>query len=87
MQVVDFVDHIGGMSSIYGLHRDTVHSLVLALLPPNGHEYQQRCKPSTARGCSNMKVYFLETLLQAIKLNAGFRIPSVRAYHCICMFT
>ncbi len=39
------MDHIGSSVSIYGLHKNTLNSLILTLLPPNGHQYQPARPP------------------------------------------
>lgn len=78
-QTLEFVQLLGGPKSVYGYHSDTLNALILSLLPPTGFQYEERFKPSQI-AFPNMKLYLLESLLQALQDNAGFHIPSVSAY-------
>ena len=87
-QAAEFVEIIGGKSSIYGYHPDTIHSLILTLLPPIGFNYEERFK-AVERETQNIKSYFLENLLNALSENAGFNIPvvspiSIHVYNAGC---
>ena len=71
---------MGGKSNFYGFASETLHSLMLGLLPPIGHEYKQMSlKPNNVDEDEdmNIKVFLLKCLLDALRENAGFQIPKV----------
>lgn len=70
---------IGQSSSIYGLHKDTVSSMLLTMLPPLEHDYSHRFKqPSKSTPAYEVRNRLMEMTLEALKKNAGFVIPEVR---------
>ena len=79
MQVDNFVRKVmQGQASFYGFTQETLDSLMLTLLPPIGHEYQQApLKPNTADEGMDKQVLLLKSLLDALQKNAGFHIPKV----------
>ena len=70
---------------MYGLHEDTLDSLVLSLLPPVGFkEFLETDKPQQEPEEEDMRendVFLLDTLLRALRKRAGFRLPHVSAAH------
>ena len=87
VQVKDFIHHISGQSSLYGLQAETLASLVLSLLPPLTHSYEPLKKPSVMdkslkeysmmNNGPDMKMLLMQELLQNLHHCAGFCIPSV----------
>ena len=73
---------MGGKESLYGLHDDTLDSLVLSLLPPVGfQEFLETDKPQKEEDISTEEspdVFLLRRLLRALRKRAGFRLPHVR---------
>ena len=63
---------------------DTLSSLILMLLPPTGFVFKQRFEGSQTQ-TSNVELYCLENLLQALRESAGFHIPAV-SYWFILMY-
>ena len=77
-QANEFLECVGGSSSIYGLQPDTVSSLLITLLPPIENDYKPRYQmPNVETPSTEVKMRVLEMLLQALKENAGFQIPVV----------
>ena len=78
LQVNDFLDTIGRESSIYGLQKDTLSSLLLTMLPHVEFEYKKHLHlPSVKTSVFDIKTRIVEVLLQALRVNAGFQLPSV----------
>ena len=81
LQASEFIEHVDGRSSLYGLHEDTLDSLVLSLLPPVGFqeflETDKRGEDKIPEG-ERPDVFLLRRLLRALRRRAGFRIPHVR---------
>ena len=79
MQVDNFVRKVmQGQASFYGFTQETLDSLMLTLLPPIGHEYQQApLKQNTVDEGMDKQVLLLKSLLDALQKNAGFHIPKV----------
>ena len=80
-QTNEFLDLIGHSASIYGLHKDTVSSLLLTMLPPLEHDYSSHCykQPSKSTPAYEVRNRVMEMTLEALKKNAGFVIPEVRS--------
>ena len=78
-QVDDFATNVmGEKSNFYGFASETLHSLMLGLLPPIGYGYKQMSlKPSHVDEHIDIKVFLLKCLLDALRENAGFQIPKV----------
>ena len=74
------MDSIGHSSSIYGLHKDTISSILLTMLPPLEHDYcSNRFKlPTKSTPAYEVRNRVMEMTLEALKKNAGFVIPEVR---------
>lgn len=67
-----------GEASLYGFTKETLDSLMLTLLPPIDHEYQQLpLEQSTVDEDVDSQVFLLKSLLDALRKNAGFHIPKV----------
>ena len=67
-----------GEASLYGFTKETLDSLMLTLLPPIDHEYQQvPLEQSTVDEDVDSQVFLLKSLLDALRKNAGFHIPKV----------
>ena len=56
-----------------------MNSLVLTLLPPSGFKFRDH-RRKEATGVTDIKAYLLEMLLQALRENAGFYVPTVSVY-------
>lgn len=70
---------MGNGSSIYGLHKDTVSSILLTMLPPLEHDYSHRFKqPTKSTSAYEVRNKIMEMTVEALKMNAGFVIPEVR---------
>ena len=68
---------------MYGLHKDTVSSLILTMLPPLSHEYKHIFKmPTEDTPAYKVRTRIMELTLQALKVNAGFLLPEVRGGQC-----
>lgn len=77
-QTHEFLDSIGQSSSIYGLHKDTVSSLLLTMLPPLEHDYGKHFKqPAKSTPAYEVRNRVMEMMLETLKKNAGFVIPEV----------
>ena len=81
-QVQDFIHHISGPSSLYGLRQETLQSetldsLVLSLLPPLTHSYEQLAEPRVMDNSLDLKLFLLQELLQNLRHSAGLNIPPV----------
>jgi len=84
-QTHEFLKHIDHASSMYGLHEDTVSSLLLTMLPPLSHEYKHNLKmPSSKTPAYEVRNRVMELTLKALKLNAGFLLPEV-TIQCVCV--
>lgn len=85
LQTKEFLEYIGGPSSIYGLQKDTANSLMLTLLPPINFTctYRDQYQPLPVDSSPNLKVWLLETLLNTLRSNAGFQIPHVSP---VCLY-
>ena len=65
---------------MYGLHKDTVSSLLLTYLPPidqfdySSDNYK---KPSKSTPAYEVRNHLMEMMLDALKKSAGFAIPEV----------
>ena len=70
-----------GNTSLYGFTKETLDSLMLTLLPPIGHKYQ--LVQDTVNEEMDIKVLVLQTLVDALRDNAGFHIPKVLLSHMI----
>ena len=79
LQVNDFAKMVlQGKASLYGFTDETLDSLVLTLLPPSGHKYQQvPLDQNAADKDIDIKVFLLKSLVDALRENAGFHIPKV----------
>jgi hypothetical protein len=78
VQVNEFLDTIGRESSIYGLQKDTLSSLLLTLLPHVEFEYKKYLQqPTIKTSVFDVKIRIVEILLQALRENAGFQLPTV----------
>lgn len=72
------------MESLYGMHDDTLDSLMLSLLPPVGfQEFLETDKPQkddeipqNIKG-RDVEVFLVRRLLRALRKQAGFRLPHV----------
>ena len=82
LQVNEFLDTIGRESSIYGLQKDTLSSLLLTMLPHVEFEFKKHLQlPSVKTSVFDIKTRIVEVLLQALRVNAGFQLPSVSVPH------
>lgn len=66
-------------SSFYGFTKQTLNSLMLAILPPADYKYEPQ-EPTSGfdeEPPQDMTLYLLKTLVEALKSNAGFRLPTV----------
>ena len=70
-----FISIVDGDSSLYGLKSETLDSLLLSLLPPYGHKYQDT-PPQEPVG-DDVRVYLLQELLRSLRHSAGFAVPVV----------
>ena len=78
VQVNEFLDTIGREGSIYGLQKDTLSSLLLTLLPHVEFEYKKYLQqPAIKTSVFDIKIRIVEILLQALRENAGFQLPTV----------
>ena len=79
VQVNDFANNVlQGQASLYGFTDETLDSLMLTILPPIGHEYQQPpLKPNADDEDMDIKLFLLKSLVDALRENAGFNIPKV----------
>lgn len=85
VQVNEFLDTIGREGSIYGLQKDTLSSLLLTLLPHVEFEYKKYLQqPTIKTSVFDIKIRIVEILLQVLRENAGFQLPTVSI---ISMFT
>ena len=81
VQVNEFLDTIGREASIYGLQKDTLSSLLLTLLPHVEFEYKKFLQqPTVKTSVFDVKIRIVEILLQALRENAGFQLPTVSIY-------
>lgn len=66
---------------MYGLHEDTVSSILLTMLPPLSHDYHHHLKlPNKSTPAYEVRNSIMEMTVQALKVNAGFLIPEVGVY-------
>ena len=64
--------------NLYGCTEGTLDSLLLTLLPKNGHGYiPLQSLEGIVDDFIDPKVYLLKILLHALRRNAGFRVPKV----------
>ena len=81
---------MGGKESLYGIHDDTLDSLVLSLLPPVGfQEFLETDKPQKEEDIPTEEspdVFLLRRLLRALRKRAGFRLPHVRKFSKIYLY-
>lgn len=78
LQAGEFVQNISGSSSLYGLQKETLYSLLMSLLPHLKHEYEGEFTALTGETQpTDVRDRLMQTLLRALKENAGFQIPSV----------
>lgn len=78
VQVNEFLDTISRESSAYGLQKDTLSSLLLTLLPHVEFEYKKYLQqPTIKTSVFDIKIRIVEVLLQALRENAGFQLPTV----------
>ena len=75
---------MGGVESLYGIHDDTLDSLMLSLLPPVGfQEFLETDKPQKEEELPqdlkgrDLEVFLVRRLLRALRKRAGFRLPHV----------
>lgn len=78
VQVDEFISHVHGSNSFYGLEPETLDSLILELLPPSDRKYQKLEACRDERGCDDVSVYLIQEILHALRTNAGFHIPKVQ---------
>ena len=85
LKASDFIKHIGGAESLYGIHDDTLDSLLLSLLPPVGfQEFLETDKPQKEEQVPTdvkPEVFLVRRLLRALRKRAGFRLPHVSCYN------
>ena len=79
-----FINSVDGNTSLYGLQDETLDSLLLSLLPPNAHHYQDTT-PEEVVG-DNVGVYLLYKLLRLLKHSFGFAVPVVSIYNLDTLF-
>ena len=78
VQVNEFLDTIGREASIYGLQKDPLSSLLLTLLPHVEFEYKKYLQqPTIKTSVLDIKIRIVEILLQVLRENAGFQLPTV----------
>jgi hypothetical protein len=75
-KVENFVNHVG-CSGFYGLHKDTVDSLILSILPPLKFNFQQRKEEVSADSTMTVEFYMLKLLLMCLRKLSGFHISQV----------
>lgn len=76
-QVKDFIDHILGPSSLYGLQKElTLDSLVLSLLPSMTHSYEQLEDSRLIDEGLDLKLFLVQELMLSLNHCAGFHIIS-----------
>ena len=75
-QLDEFINIVNGSNSLYGLKNETLDSLLLSLLPPYGHTYQDT-PPDAPVGGDNVDLYLLQELLRSLRNSAGFAVPVV----------
>ena len=80
LQVNEFLCHVYGYKSLYGLRPETLDSLILDLLPPLGHTYCKLGENSVVDDTHEVPIYLLQEILSALRSNAGFHIPRVRTW-------
>ena len=73
----DFVEHIGP-DGLYGFKLDTVHSLILSLLPPVDFEFNYNKEHDFVDAAEDIKVYMLRLLVKCVRTCCGLYIPYVR---------
>lgn len=79
------MDTIGREASIYGLQKDTLSSLLLTMLPHVEFEYKKYLQqPAVRTSVFDIKIRIVEVLLQALRENAGFQLPSVSTELSVC---
>ena len=73
LQVDVFLKSVHNASSVYGLQKETLDSLVLSMLPAWDHKYEQmsRCD-LCSQGCKDTRVTLLDALITAFGTSAGF---------------
>ncbi len=76
-QVNEFICHMYGYQSLYGLRPETLDSLILDFLPPLGHAYTTLGEDSVVDDSQEVALYLLQEILNALRNNAGFHIPRV----------
>ena len=93
MQVQQFVQCIGGASSLYGLCEETVDSLLLTILPfefklhmadRNMVPLQQLPSTDNFENAHQKQIYILQVLTDALKLNFNFRYQEVCDLYILC---
>ncbi len=77
-QAGEFVEQISGSTSLYGLQKETLYSLLMSLLPPLKHDYEGQHSPLSGQTQpTDVRERLMQALMRALKENAGFQIPSV----------
>ena len=79
LQVVQFIQVVGGSKSLYGLQQqDTLYSLLLELLPPMDYTYTKLKNNQEIRHSGGkISTYLFQLILRALRDNAKFHIPRV----------
>ena len=67
-------------TSFYGMHNETVDSLLLSVLPSESYIYRKVFSTKELYKSKKVKVSLLGTLLCILRDNAGFHIPIVRLW-------
>ena len=77
VQVKDFIHHISGPNSLYGLQPETLESLVLSLLPPLTHSYEPLKKTGVMDGPLKEPSVMDEPLKEPSVMDKPLNEPSV----------
>ena len=85
MQADEFIECVNGSASLYGLQQETLHSLVLAMLPPNPQVYTTNLLNIKSCGlemhtASDIRVSLLRLVLMTLWKDLKFCIPMVSAW-------
>ena len=80
LQVQQFIQCVGGSSSLYGLCEETVDSLLLTILPPNSKipmtdmnvnkaPFQHPCSMDSFENAHQKQICILQMLTETLKMN------------------
>ena len=76
-KVQDFIVLVSGADSLYGLCPDTLTSLVLTLLPPVDHVYEELGELNLVDDSAEIESFVLKEIILALREYSGLFIPKL----------